>query len=278
MRRSLRLALAPFVIAIGCGPSGSGSGTTQGTGGSGGAGGSGGTAGSGAGTTTSTTTTTTTTTTTSTNTGFIPSCGADPVAPTMVLPDAADPEQGLYTLDEALEELPDGPGPLRAILDTDLGEITCTLHAAEAPVGVASFIGLARGRRPWRDSTINKWVQRRFYDGLLFHRVIPDFVAQGGDPKGNGTGGPGYKFADELVGLTHLDGTLAYANSGPNTNGSQFYICDGPQSFLDPSYTIFGQCEPTSVVSDITHVETNSSDKPLTPVHIKTVTITRCAP
>ena len=108
--------------------------------------------------------------------------------------------------------------------------------------------------------------------------VIPSFVAQGGDPKGNGTGGPGYKFKNEIAGLTHLAGTLAYANAGPNTNGSQCYICETPQPGLDSGYTIFGECEPVDVVKAITAVPTDANDKPITPVHIKSVKVTRCAP
>lgn len=206
-------------------------------------------------------------------------CGEDVAPPNEVLPDATDPEAGDFTLDEALVDLPAGPGPLRAILDTDLGVLTCTFHENEAPIGVANFVGLARGRRAWKDPVAKKWVRRPFYDGLIFHRVIAGFVAQGGDPLGTGFGGPGYKFANEIAGLTHQAGTLAYANAGPNTNGSQFYICETPQPQLDSDYTIFGECEPVDVVVAMTHVETNpANDKPVTPIHINTVKITRCAP
>lgn len=205
-------------------------------------------------------------------------CPDDVTPPNEVVGGDTDPEQGNFTLAEALVELPEGSGPLRAIIDTDLGTLSCTMHVDEAPIGVANFIGLARGRRPFKDAVSGQWVRRPFYDGLTFHRVIPDFVAQGGDPLGNGFGGPGYQFVNEIAGLTHKAGTLAYANAGPNTNGSQFYICDSPQSFLDPDYTIFGECEPVDVVVDITHVPTDAQDKPLTPVHIKKVTVTRCGP
>lgn len=206
-------------------------------------------------------------------------CGPDVTAPDETLPGTTDPAMGMFTMAEALEDLPDGPGPLRAIIDTDLGTLTCTFHDKEAPIGVANFIGLARGRRPWKDPKTNKWVKRKFYDGLLFHRVIPEFVAQGGDPLGTGYGGPGYSFGNEIAGLTHKAGTMAYANTGqPDSNGSQFYVCETPQPQLDSGYTIFGECTPVSVVTTITHVPTDSNDKPITPVHMNTVTITRCAP
>jgi peptidyl-prolyl cis-trans isomerase A (cyclophilin A) len=208
--------------------------------------------------------------------GGAPSCGADPVLPEETLGGGEDPEAGDFTLDEALAGLPEGPGPLRAILETDLGTLTCELFPDDAPIGVANFVGLARGTRPFREA--GTWVKRRFYDGLTFHRVIPGFVAQGGDPLGSGFGGPGYEFDNEIAGLTHVAGTLAYANAGPDTNGSQFYVCETPQPQLDSGYTIFGLCEPVSVVTDITNVPTNANDQPLTPVLLQSVTITRCAP
>lgn len=263
---------------MGCGSSVSSTGATGGTGGSAGSSGGADSGGAGGTTTTGGAGGSGASTTTTTTTGGTSNCAPDVTPPNETLPDAADPEQGDFTLDEALVELPPGDGPLRAIIDTDLGVLTCTLHPDEAPIGVANFVGLARGRRAWKNSAAgNKWVRTAFYDGLLFHRVIPDFVAQGGDPLGTGFGGPGYKFKNEIAGLSHKAGTLAYANSGPDTNGSQFYICETPQPGLDSGYTIFGECDPVSVVTALTHVPTNSKDKPLTPLHIKTVKITRCA-
>jgi peptidyl-prolyl cis-trans isomerase A (cyclophilin A) len=191
---------------------------------------------------------------------------------------SSDPEAGDFTMTEALVDLPSGTGPLRAIIDTDLGIVTCELRPDKAPIGVANFVGLARGRRAWKDPRTSKWVKRRFYDGLLFHRVISGFMAQGGDPLGNGTGGPGYAFANEIAGLHHAPGTLAYANAGPGTNGSQFYITETEQTQLDTGYTIFGFCTPVDVVAKLTHVPRNAQDKPNTPLHMKTITITRCAP
>jgi peptidyl-prolyl cis-trans isomerase A (cyclophilin A) len=188
-----------------------------------------------------------------------------------------DPEAGMFTLDEALAGLPEGPGPLQAIIDTDLGAVTCSLYPDKAPNGVANFVGLARGQRPWSlDSPCGPWEKRPFYDGLLFHRVIPGFMAQGGDPIGNGR--PGYTFNDEISDLTHNAGALAYANAGPNTNGSQFYITELSKPGLDGGYTIFGQCAPVSVVSALTQVPRDEDDRPKTDLHIKTITITRSAP
>ncbi len=113
-----------------------------------------------------------------------------------------------------------------ATIETEKGSIVLELFASDVPVTVNNFVFLAR---------------EGFYDGTTFHRVIPDFMAQGGDPTGTGTGGPGYKFADEFTEHTHVAGTLSMANSGPNTNGSQFFITYSPQSHLDRKHTVFGQ-------------------------------------
>jgi peptidyl-prolyl cis-trans isomerase A (cyclophilin A) len=238
-----------------------------------------GSGGSGGGTTS--TTASTTTSTSSASSASSTSSGGDPCADTDI-PEQnvgmADPEAGEFTMEEALDGLPDGPGPLRAIIDTEMGQITCELFPEVAPIGVANFVGLARGRRAFRDGG-SWWLGRRYYDGLTFHRVIDDFVAQGGDPAGNGFGGPGYEFVNEIGNETHSPGTLAYANAGPDTNGSQFYIvAEVEASFLDGDYTIFGRCDPVSVVQAITETPTDANDKPLTPVHTQKVSITRCAP
>ncbi len=208
--------------------------------------------------------------------GTIDPCG-DTDVPEEALGSGPDPEAGAFDMTEALDGLPEGPGPLRAIIQTEHGEITCELFPEIAPTGVANFVGLARGRRPFLQGG-QWWKGRRFYDGLTFHRVIDDFVAQGGDPLGTGFGGPGYEFDNEVAAETHSPGTLAYANAGPDTNGSQFYIvAEAPATFLDGSYTIFGRCDPVSVVQAITEVPTDANDAPLTPVHMQTVSITRCA-
>lgn len=244
-----------------------------------------GSSGSGGGTTSSATTTSSSTSSasssSSSSTGMGGSGGVDPCADTDIPEEnvgTSDPEAGDFTMDEALDGLPEGPGPLRAIIDTEMGQITCELFPDIAPIGVANFVGLARGRRAFRDGG-SWWRGRRFYDGLTFHRVIDDFVAQGGDPAGNGFGGPGYEFVNEVANETHSPGTLAYANAGPDTNGSQFYIvAEVEASGLDGDYTIFGRCDPVSVVQAITEVPTDGSDEPLTPIHTQKVSITRCAP
>ncbi len=225
------------------------------------------------------------TATTSGSTASAGGGGADPTGPCFDPPIAEedlgpgdDPEGGDFTLDEALEGLPVGPGPLRATIATDLGDIVCELDAEVAPLGVANFVGLARGRRPFLDEATDTWVRGRpFYDGLSFHRVIDDFVAQGGDPRGNGTGGPGYELDDEIGDLSHVPGALAYANSGEDTNGSQFYIvAEVPVPELDGGYTLFGLCEPVEVVKAITELATSGADVPVPPFRIRAVRITRC--
>jgi len=258
-RASLPIALLPFLLACSQTPAGPGGG--GGTGGEAGSGGAGGDAGGGGSGGTA--------------------CGPDTDIPEQMFANSTDPEQGDYTIDEALADLPPGPGPLRAIIETSLGTLTCELFPEQAPYGVANFVGLARGRRPWKDS--GDWVTSRFYDGLTFHRVIDDFMAQGGDPLGTGSGGPGYQFPGEKVTVTHEPGTLAYANAAPMgaanwTNGSQFYITEVTTDWLDGHYTIFGHCDPIEVIQDLTAVPTNASDQPIDPLYIIKVTITRCAP
>jgi peptidyl-prolyl cis-trans isomerase A (cyclophilin A) len=190
-----------------------------------------------------------------------------------------DPEAGEFTMEEALDGLPEGDGPLRAVIDTDLGDITCELFPDIAPIGVANFVGLARGRRAFEDED-DHWIRgRRFYDGLIFHRIIEAFMIQGGDPLGTGYGGPGYEFDNEADNdESHIPGTLAYANAGADTNGSQFFIvAEDPQTHLDGGYTIFGRCEPIGLVDRISEVETDADDLPLDPVVMHRVHITRCA-
>ena len=189
-------------------------------------------------------------------------------------------------------ELPDAPGATPAaapapeptgptiVIDTTMGRLACKTFDKQAPNAVANFVGLAEGTKDWStDGGTTKQHHKRFYDGLTFHRVIPGFMIQGGDPAGDGSGDPGYYVPDEIVpGLTFsVPGRLSMANSGPNTNGSQFFITEAPQPDLDGKYTIFGQCDAHTVllVASIARVERNSSDKPLTPVVINRVTIVR---
>jgi peptidyl-prolyl cis-trans isomerase A (cyclophilin A) len=166
--------------------------------------------------------------------------------------------------------------PIYAIFDTNLGRIKCELYPDKTPKTVANFIGLAEGTKEWTDPRTRQKVKRPFYDGLIFHRAIPDFMIQGGDPLGNGTGDPGYKFEDELDRDLKFDrpGRLAMANAGPNTNGSQFFITQGPTPWLNNHHTIFGQVvEGQEVVDKIANVETVAQDRPLDPVVIEKLTI-----
>jgi peptidyl-prolyl cis-trans isomerase A (cyclophilin A) len=173
---------------------------------------------------------------------------------------------------------PAGPKPT-AVIDTTAGKMTCTLFPDKAPIGVANFIGLATGTKEWKNP-ISGATKRNapLYDGTIFHRVIPDFMIQGGDPAGNGSGDPGYKFKNETSPDLLFDrpGRLAYANSGPNTNGSQFFITEVATPHLNGGYTIFGQCDDASValVKQIARMARDpSNDKPFRPVKITHVTI-----
>jgi peptidyl-prolyl cis-trans isomerase A (cyclophilin A) len=171
--------------------------------------------------------------------------------------------------------VPNGPF---VVMDTSMGRITCQFYQKEAPKAVANFIGLAEGTKDWTDPTTKKVQHHKpYYDGTIFHRVIPEFMIQGGDPTGTGTGDPGYAFDDEFDPGLNFDrpGRLAMANSGPNTNASQFFITEQAADFLDQHYTLFGQCDDASVavVKAIARVERDSNDRPLTPVTLKKVTI-----
>lgn len=189
-----------------------------------------------------------------------------------------DPHQGNFTLAEATKGVA-GPasGTLQASIDTNKGKFTCELFDKQAPITVANFVGLATGKRAWLDPKSNKWIKKPLFDGLIFHRVIPGFMIQGGDPLGVGTGNPGYRFQDEIAPDLKFDkpGRLAMANAGPATNGSQFFITEGTPEHLNGRHTIFGQCEPLSLVTTIANVKTGPRDKPLEDVVIKKVTITR---
>ena len=164
------------------------------------------------------------------------------------------------------------------IFETSMGNITAELFEKEAPNTVANFVDLAEGKKEWKDPNTGKMVKKPLYDGTIFHRVIPKFMIQGGDPKGNGTGGPGYRFADEFSPNLRHDkpGMLSMANSGPNTNGSQFFITEVPTPWLDNRHSIFGQVtEGMDVVNKIARVKQGRGNKPVTDVVLKKVTIKR---
>jgi peptidyl-prolyl cis-trans isomerase A (cyclophilin A) len=186
-----------------------------------------------------------------------------------------DPHNGSFTLAEATKDLP-GSGPIIAKIETSKGTLQCKLYDDKAPITVANFIGLATGKRAWKDPNSGQWVNRPAYDGTTFHRVIKGFMIQGGDPKGNGTGEPGYVIPDEIWSGAKHDraGLLCMANRGKNTNGAQFFITDAPAPHLDGGYTIFGECQPEQVIHDIAGV-TVQGERPVQPVTIKSVTISR---
>jgi len=168
-----------------------------------------------------------------------------------------------------------------ALFNTSEGSIACRLFEKEAPKTVQNFTDLAEGKREWKHPSTGKKSSDRLYDGTIFHRVIPNFMIQGGDPQGTGMGGPGYQFEDETKGSPHKfdkKGKLAMANSGPNTNGSQFFITVAPTDWLTGKHTIFGEVvEGYDVVEKISKVSRDGQDRPKTPVVLESVTIERVA-
>lgn len=166
---------------------------------------------------------------------------------------------------------------VEAIMKTSLGDITLTLFPDKAPMTVENFIGLAKGTKNWKNPKTSQVMSgASLYANTIFHRVIPDFMIQGGDPLGQGTGGPGYQFKDEFDQSLKFDKPylLAMANSGPNTNGSQFFITTVPTPWLNGKHTIFGiVTKGQDIVDKISMVKTDSSDKPLTDVVLNSIEI-----
>lgn len=178
------------------------------------------------------------------------------------------------------KDKPKGKKDMIAVFETTMGTFKVKLFNEQAPKTVENFVGLAEGTKEWTDPKTGQKVKRPFYDGLKFHRVIDNFMIQGGDPLGNGTGGPGYKFADEFgPGLKHdKPGMLSMANAGPNTNGSQFFITVAATPWLDGRHAIFGEVvkddkESMEVVNKIGKVKTLPGDRPVEDVVIKKLTI-----
>jgi peptidyl-prolyl cis-trans isomerase A (cyclophilin A) len=206
-----------------------------------------------------------------------PAPSTPPPPPADALPDAPSTTSNIKA-----PVVPTGP---TAVIDTTMGRLTCKLYDKQAPVTVTNFIGLAEGTKDWTDpKTLQKMHHQPFYNGTTFHRVIPNFMIQGGDRVGDGTGDPGYFFQDEIDPDLTFDqaGLLAMANAGPGpsgggTNGSQFFITETEVPQLNGKHTIFGQCDAHTalLVASIARVDRNSSDKPLTPVVINRVTIVR---
>ena len=183
------------------------------------------------------------------------------------------PQQSLKTI-EPLETSKN----VTAVMETSLGTMEIKLFVEEVPKTVTNFIQLAEGTTTWKNPVTGADEKRPYYDGLQFHRVIPGFMIQGGCPKGDGTGGPGYKFADEFhPTLRHNSaGILSMANAGPGTNGSQFFITCGPTPHLDNKHSVFGKViSGQDVIDKITSVPTGPGDRPRQPITIKSVKIVR---
>jgi peptidyl-prolyl cis-trans isomerase A (cyclophilin A) len=175
-------------------------------------------------------------------------------------------------------ETPEQQGPLYATIKTSMGDMVIRLHEDKAPKTVANFVGLATGTKEWVDPKTGEKAKRPLYNGTIFHRVIPGFMIQGGDPLGNGTGGPGYRFEDEFhPDLRHTKGgILSMANAGPNTNGSQFFITLVPTLHLDHRHSVFGELvKGQEVVVAIGNVPRGANDRPLKEVVLKEVVISR---
>ncbi len=191
-------------------------------------------------------------------------------------PDA--PAPAAQTAAPAPPPSPQPTGPT-AVFDTSMGRMTCRLFSKEAPNTVANFVGLATGTKDWTEPKTHQLMHGKpLYNGTMFHRVIPGFMIQGGDPLGTGEGDPGYKFNDEIVPGLNFDvaGRLAMANSGPNTDGSQFFITVAATPWLNQHYTIFGQCDDSSVwvAKSITDVNRDpNNNRPVEPVVLDKVTI-----
>jgi peptidyl-prolyl cis-trans isomerase A (cyclophilin A) len=170
---------------------------------------------------------------------------------------------------------------LYATLKTSQGDIVVRLFPKDAPKTVANFVGLATGEKEWRDPSSGQMSKKPLYDGTVFHRVIPGFMIQGGDPTGTGMGDPGYRFEDEFQSGRTFDkvGLLAMANAGPNTNGSQFFITTSMPTYLNNRHTIFGEVvQGYDVVEKIGNVPRDGRDKPVTPVVINKVVLSDKAP
>lgn len=177
-----------------------------------------------------------------------------------------------------IETLVPGTGELRATFETSMGDITVRLLEREAPRTVANFVALATGQVEWTDPASGQKTRRPLYSGTQFHRVIPDFMIQGGCPLGRGTGGPGWRFGDEIApGLRHdRPGVLSMANAGPSTNGSQFFLCEVPTPWLDGKHAVFGYViAGQELISKIARVPAGPGNRPVTPVTLNQVAVFR---
>lgn len=169
-------------------------------------------------------------------------------------------------------------GPLYATLKTSMGDIVIQLFEDKAPKTVANFVELATGAKEWTDPKTREKVKRPLYNGTIFHRVIPGFMIQGGDPLGTGTGGPGYRFEDEFnPELKHgKPGIVSMANAGPNTNGSQFFITQKATPWLDGRHSVFGEVvKGQDVVDAVANAPRDMRDRPSKEIVLQQVVITR---
>ncbi|MCB0919389.1 MAG: peptidylprolyl isomerase [Actinobacteria bacterium] len=189
-----------------------------------------------------------------------------------------DPAASTSSTDATAPAVETSALPTEATIKTSMGDIDVKLLPEAAPMTVANFVGLATGTKEWTDPATGNTTSEPLYNDTVFHRVIPDFMIQGGDPLGNGTGGPGYEFEDEID--TEHDFSKPYvvamANSGPDTNGSQFFITVAPTPWLNGMHSIFGEVsdkDSQQVVLDISKVKTNAADEPIKPVVIKTISV-----
>jgi peptidyl-prolyl cis-trans isomerase A (cyclophilin A) len=184
----------------------------------------------------------------------------------------------ISVLSGPLAQTQEKKAPVYALLKTSMGEVVVQLFEDKAPKTVANFVDLATGTKEWTDPKTRERVKRPLYNGTIFHRVIPGFMIQGGDPLGNGTGGPGYRFEDEFHSdLKHSKpGILSMANAGPNTNGSQFFIIHKATPWLDGKHSVFGEViKGQSVVDAIANVPRDFRDRPMKNVVLQEVIISR---
>lgn len=206
-----------------------------------------------------------------------PAAAVDAPKPLVRNPTSPDPLGGKFSLAQATAGLPK-KGAIEATIETGMGALQCKLFDDKAPNTVANFVGLARGLRPFWDARSVSWVKRPLFDGTTFHRTIPDFMIQGGDYLGDGSGEIGYVIPDEVkAGLVHdRAGLLCMANRGPDTNGGQFFITDAATPHLTQmgTYTIFGECKPVDLIARIARGPARG-EHPDQPVVIKHVQIAR---
>ncbi len=177
---------------------------------------------------------------------------------------------------EILAAIP-GTGRIQATIRTTMGDLECELYDDLVPVTVANFVGLANGSKAYKNPDTGEVERGNFYDGVIFHRIIKNFMLQGGDPTGTGRGGPGYRFKDEFhPELRHSQpGILSMANAGPGTNGSQFFVCEVATPHLDNRHSVFGLCKSIDVIKAIAGVPTGFQDRPREDVVINEIVFSR---